>query len=306
MKLFRKKILFCSKWFLLALIVFNTAPVFARSIDAGNLHIEYEGNEALFNETNIYPGWQTTKTLNVKNTGKVSHSLSIAVHGSLGDLADVLLIEPLREDGTLIWSKSLANVAQSPNSSIILHSINPGETKQITLRAKLLASAGNEYQNSSTFAFDFIVGNESTDAKEPIILDETIKLNINKIIEKSVPAESTIVESNNKDVQINDPDAAVKGASTNNDKNIRCFWSWLLLIVMAIYLAIYSIIIRKKKRKMAWLLPVVMAVLIFFMHLTLSSIYEPTKWCDYFIYLLIAELLSYFVIEKYILSKKPQ
>lgn len=135
--------------------------------NAGVLEISYPGVGPLFSIDNAAPGMNEPRTVTIKNNGSKAHSLSIATQGSLGSLAAETIIETRNTtDNSLIWSKKLNAIAAFPNSTQILSSIDPGATAQIDIIAILPTSLDNNYQNTSTLIFDFIVGNEDTDENE--------------------------------------------------------------------------------------------------------------------------------------------
>ena len=158
MKMMPRKAVSIALLVLLFVVVFCVPKVYAATVNAGVLEISYSGDGALFNSTNIYPGYSEVKTVLIKNTSRSSRSFSIAVSGQLGSLANVLQIEPRNfETGVPIWNKTISNIAKAPKSDLILSSIAPGQTRQIEIAAILPDNVGNEYQDASTFAFVFIL-----------------------------------------------------------------------------------------------------------------------------------------------------
>jgi len=306
MKSIYSKILFSAIFVFLCISFLNASPVFAQILDLGKLHIEYGGEGALFNETNIAPGFKAVKTVTITNSGSVPHSFSIAVSGQLGSLANVLQIEPRNsETGAPIWNKTLNNIAKAPDSDLILGSIAPGQTRQIKIAAILPTEVGNDYQGTTTFAFDFVIGNESTDLKESAIPDATVISNLGRVLSRSAPP--VIVENDNttkpdKKVSYQDQ-GQVAGANSDNEKP-ACFWSWVLLLAFAIYLALFLLLTKKRRLRFGWALLIIIAILVFFMHLVLGAIYKKTILCTYFPYLLILELLLYFLTEPLIKKTK--
>ena len=323
------KILSIKKCFSVAVLVALSFSIilipktYAATVTAGVLEISYPGDSSLFSETNIYPGFNLVKTVSVKNTGKVAHSFSIAVSGTLGNLANVLQLEPRNFDtGIPIWNKTISNLAKAPNSDVILGSIAPGQTKQVNIAAILPESVGNEYQDTSTFSFDFVAGNESTDQKEPdgnsnnnsnTNSDPTSNSNSNSKILASIRnvfafgtnsnsnsgngnSNSSLTNENTNaiavDLDLNQGEAA--GATTDNSK--ICFWWWILWAVMALFLIIYGYFIRKRRGWFFEMWPVLFGSIVYVVHWILHDYYTPSRWCHWwFVGILLAEIIVYYV-----------
>jgi len=290
--------------------------VSAQTLDAGKLRIEYDGTGALFNETNIVPGFEAVKTITITNTGNVAHSFSIAVLGQLGKLAEVLQIEPRNfETGTPIWNKTVQNIAKAPDSDVILGSIASGQVRKVNIAAILPSEVGNDYQATSTFAFDFVIGNESTDLSEATTDQNnntgstvrsidiknivTIARNTNTSIAVApVIADANVPVANENAVALTslNEQGGVAGASTEN-KNI-CFWWWILLIILAVILTAYGILSKKHRGWFFLIWPSFFGAFIYVIHWILHSYYTPSKWCDWwFAGILLFEIILYYIIK---------
>jgi heme/copper-type cytochrome/quinol oxidase subunit 4 len=314
MKLLSIKNFYTGVLILLCLFFANISTVSAQILNVGNLDIEYEGTGALFNATNIYPGYSEIKTISVKNTGRVAHSFSIAVTGELGGLANVLQIEPRNfETGAPIWNKTISNIAKAPSSDVILGSIAPNETRKVSIVAILPESVGNEYQDSTTFAFDFVVGNESTDQKEPSESSGSASVITTSIDIKNVFTLGPAPISSNEVVKTDTPEVAtssqtdiVELASANNegktegatiDNKPVCFWWWVLLALLAVVLIIYGVIVRNCKNWFFLFWPVFFGATTYVVHWIFHDYYNPSKWCNWwFIVILLAELVIYYIV----------
>lgn len=162
-------IMMLAGWIGLTALIFYKYADKAQAVvkNAGVLEISYPGADPLFAIDNAAPGMNEPRTVTVKNNGSKAHSLSIATQGTLGSLAAETIIETRNTtDNSLIWSKKLNEIAAFSNSTLILSSIDPGGTAQIDIIAILPTSLDNNYQNTSTLVFDFIVGSENTDENE--------------------------------------------------------------------------------------------------------------------------------------------
>lgn len=309
----RKSRVLCLSLILLAafLFVFQTSRTHASNASAGVLKIEYENEGPLFNAVNIAPGYSETKILTVTNTGKVPHSLSIAASGLLGKLAEKLTIEfKDYETGSLFWKKELANIALPPKSDLIVGSIAAGETKKIAVTASLPINTGNEYMDTTTFSFGFVVGNESTDQKEPVILSENEIAGINQAVSSYIPIVSDPAgiadQASDDNGQIGEENnltkETVKGESTGK---IYCFWWWLLLLIFALVAAIYGYFAKIKKFRFPWVIPSFVAAFLYPIHWIIDDFYTKTKWCEYFLFMDIG-ILALFLCAIYLIRPKEE
>jgi len=296
--------------------LYSSYQVYAANIFAGVLQIEYEGSGALFNETNIAPGFSTTKIVKVTNTGQVPHSFSIAVDKTLGPLADVLRIRA-RYDGADIWDKTIAEIAKYDQSEPIIGSLSPGVSKDVELTAYLPESVGNSYMGTSTFAFDFVMGNESTDQPEPVenpsppaTLGTTDTGTTGGATrgatggvagEGEQPGDQREIAVDGDNV-LGTLDEEVEGATTV----VRdlCFWWIVVLIILVAFLAAYHRYIKGERPAFWWLWPVVMAAVLFFVQMIFDRYYEPTVFCRWFWALEAGVLVIYYIYENYSEAKK--
>jgi hypothetical protein len=316
----------CFSVAILVLLSFLTIAIpksYAATVTAGVLEISYPGSGALFSETNIYPGFNLVKTVSIKNTGQVAHSFSIAVSGQLGILANVLQLEPRDFDtGVPIWNKTISNIAKAPNSDVILGSIAPGQTRQVNIAAILPESVGNDYQNTSTFSFDFVAGNESTDSLEQngnsnnnsnTNSDSTSNSNSNRVILTSIrnvfafgtndntnsANENTNSSLGNDNtnalaVTLDANQGKAAGATTDNSK--VCFWWWILWAIMALFLVIYGYSARKRRGWFFEMWPALFGAIVYVVHWILHDYYISSKWCHWwFVGILLAEIIVYYI-----------
>ncbi len=294
--------------------LYSSYQVYAANIFAGVLQIEYEGSGALFNEANIAPGFSTTKIVKVTNTGQVPHSFSIAVDKTLGPLADVLRIKA-RYDGADVWDKTIAEIAKYDQSEPIIGSLSPGASKDVELTAYLPESVGNSYMGTSTFAFDFVMGNESTDQPEPSS-NPSPPVTFGTSGSAGVAGQGTVggvagegAETNdqnatgeNDDNILGTSDEGTKGAATT--ARDLCFWWIVILIILVAFLMIYHRYIKEERPAFWWLWPVVMAAVLFFVQMIFDRYYEPTVFCRWFWALEAGVLVIYYIYENYSEAKK--
>ena len=320
-----KKVSAIALIFLIA-ITFFVSKAYAATTQAGALEITYPGSGALFNETNIAPGFEVVKTVSVKNTGRVAHSFSIAVYGQLGVLANVLQIEPRNfETGVPIWNKTIRDIAKAPDSNVILGSIAPGETRQVKIAAILPESVGNEYQNTETFSFDFVVGNESTDPSESnqnsnTNSDNNISTDLRSIFAfgsnsninrnsaygngNSNGNSNTSLANENSNTadtvtNIDNNQGKAAGATTTSEK--ICFWWWILWAIAAIFLIVYGYLVKNRRGWFFEFWPVFAGAIVGVVHWILHNYYHPSKWCGWwFVLVLLAEIIVYYIVRRQI------
>ncbi len=282
---------------------------------SGVLEIDYTGSPGpLFNASNLAPGYTETKSLSVKNNGSLPHSFSIAVSGDLGVLADVLIIEP-KVSGNVVWSKTISQIAKNPESNVIIGSIVAGESIFVDITARLPETIGNEYQGKSTLAFNFIVGNESTDESE---FSNEESSDRQGVIQRTINSVRTALqasdtdsnkENENQDKQMQD-DGTVSGVSKvgeslgeQTENKPVCFWWWLLIIVLIIFLVIYGYYIRKNRTIFAWVWPIFSGGVLYAVHWIMHSYYTPSRWCHYFPYGEIIIFFVYYLIQYFYQQK---
>jgi len=335
MKLFKLK--FTSFLLILAFVIGGISTVAfalkteAASQTAGDLTIEYPGSGALFNASNIAPGYEEVKTITVTNTGTVNHTFSIALTEANGTLATALRFEPRNFDTKVpYWNHTLREIADDSDGFLVLSAITPGQTVKIDLAAILPASTGNEYQATQVETFGIIFGFDSTYNIVPIIVFDnppdgsgggttsggtlstsgtsgsgtpvTPRLSRTTGIGGVTPSPSgeTVTPSTTTPGgnELGEKETAsedqVKGASTEGE--IVCFWWWILLIIFAIFLIIYGMIARKNKIYLSWLWPVVGGLILVVAHEIFHRYYFPSKYCDYFVWSELLMLIPYYAI----------
>ncbi|OQB06336.1 MAG: hypothetical protein BWY19_00330 [bacterium ADurb.Bin212] len=303
----------------LSLALFSSTSLHAETKHAGVLSINYAGSGPLFSANNISPGFSENKSLTVTNNGAKPHSFSIAVKGSLGELADVIYLEP-RVLGSAVWKRSIKEIANYPESNIIVGSIAPGGSVLVDIEASMPESVGNEYQGTSTLAFDFVMGNESTDEKEDTdggetgIIDNEAANTVAGVFQRQeAPVadgdEAEAIDQQSQNMEQGEV-AGVKSegeaqGAKNNTKSV-CFWWWLLSIVLAMFLVLWAYINKKSAIIFGWFWPVFAAVILYFLHWGLHDFYQPSKYCDYFILIEVALLALYYIITSYIKEESEE
>lgn len=294
----------------------------AASINVGVLKIDYPGVPGpLFKATNIAPGYSEAKSLAVNNTGNYPHSFSIAVHGDLGELANVLVIEPY-VSGVKVWTKSISEIAKDPESNVIIGSIVPGASVNADLIASLPQDTNNTFQNKTTLAFSFVVGNENTDQIENGNYQLSSLPTISFVGETSRDGNRTIVRKNPLTAEAND-DVSLMPESASNQKEETgseeeatkgtvteakslCFWWIVILIILIISLVLYHRYIKEEKPVFWWLWPFAIALILFFVQVYFDSKYIPTVFCDLFWVLELVTLAGFFSLNFWLERKESE
>jgi hypothetical protein len=275
---------------------------------AGVLAISYPG-DTLFSASNIAPGYSEVKTITVKNNGLVPHSFSIAATGATGPLAEVLHIEP-RVLGFPVWNKTLANIAKSPDSNVVIGSIAPGGTATVDLAAILPSGVANDYQSASTTTFSFVMGNESTDQPEPnpthTVLTSASNTSAGVSVQQAAGNQEVTADTVNNNTVVS-PETASTGQTAGVETSAKapCYWWWMLLAIYAVFLMIYGIInYRANGLVFGWVWPIFAGAVFYLVHWILHDYYTPVKMCGYFIWFEIGELAIYYLIIRLLLSAK--
>ncbi len=133
--------------------------VLAFTKTSGDLTITYP-NEPLFNETNIAPGYLTSKIITVANNADEDKNVGVEFTSTSAAELDEVLIFSIQEDGTTIYGgsadpKTLADLVIA--GEISLTTLSPGASSDFTIEAELKADVTNEYQGKIS-VFDLSVG----------------------------------------------------------------------------------------------------------------------------------------------------
>ncbi len=295
-------------------LVFCSYKTYAGNLTAGPLAVSYAGNQ-LFNESNLAPGDIVIKDLSVKNNGTLPHSFSMSTSSVVGNLASILQIEP-SENGTVIWSETLANLASLPNGTKeIISSIPAGATRNLQIAAIFPASSGNNYQNQSV-SFSMSFGNESTDITEPNKFTSEVDNSLIQRVSRVIRYNSTESGQPQNSVSTSPPtaaggsegisDAGVKGSTT---KALQlCFWWLVIAVILIIFLIIYYRYLAKAEKVITWWIwPVFAATIFYFLQNYFDQYYQPTIFCHYFWVIEFLILVPFYFFEiRSLLSKNSR
>lgn len=292
--------------FVVGLLFFGSYvfSVSAETKNAGPLKIEYSGSDPLFSATNIAPGYFENRILTITNNGTVPHSFAIAVSGTLGELAQVLHIQPFVL-GSPVWDKTINQIATAPDSNTIIGSIAPGGTATVDLKAYLPDSVGNDYRGKTTLAFSFVVGNEEPEPDVSIqptpsptpggtgggtVLGRGTGLAFGVGETLGVSASPSPSESPTPSVSVS-PSPGVKGEETQ-PSNDELDWRWLLVVPIV---GILTMFVLPMTLATAIAVPAISGIIAAFLGIRSHGTLNPTT----FWIILIIEVILFFAIVYY-------
>ena len=268
---------------------------FAETKTAGPLTISYPGSGPLFSASNIAPGYSETKPLTITNNGTIPHSFAIAVSGTLGELAQVLHIQPFVL-GSPIWDKTITQIATAPDSNTIIGSIAPGGTATVDLKAYLPDSVGDDYQGKTTLAFSFVVGNEEPEPSGTggtgggTVLGAGTRLAQGLGETLGVSTSPSPSESPTPSASVS-PSPGVKGEETQPSNN-ELDWRWLLVVPIV---GILTMFVLPMTLATAIAVPSISGIIAAFLGIRSHGTLKPmTFWI-----ILIIEVILFFAIVYY-------
>ena len=331
MKLFKQKftsILLAVAFLIGAISTVNFAlKTEAATLNSGSFTIVTPSGP-LFSDLNIAPGYLNAKTIQVTNTSTSAKDFSIALSNLSGELKDVLKIKA-EVGGEVKFDKILTNIAVEPNNEFVT-SVPGKQTVNVTFTAYLPTEVGNPYQAKSV-SFDFVMGDSTIEYQEPGV--EPIIEPVSPISETGSTGGgtgggtgTTPLTFGGRSIGLAGPSgtgtegqvlaptaeqpietgqvlgqAETKGEETS-DKNI-CFWWWVLSIVYALFLIIYGWLTYRKEIIFSWVWPTLAGIVLYFLHWYLHRFYTPSKWCPYFVWFELGELIIYFILYSYFKNK---
>lgn len=133
----------------------------AATITPGPLTITYDGDGAIFSESNLSPGNIVKRTLSVTNNGRIAHNFAMSTSNVSGDLGSVITLSAI-ENGNIIWTNTLLELQNLSTQSKFVTNLNPGETKTIALEANFPSSSGSSLAGKNV-TFDIVYGTEEAE-----------------------------------------------------------------------------------------------------------------------------------------------
>lgn len=267
----------------------------AATLTAGPLAISYDGDGAIFSEMNIAPGSEYVKALSITNNGAVAHSFALATKNVSGDLADHIYIEP-EVDGSIAWSLTVYDLSNLPEESqTVIASINPGETKNLNLKARFDSSETSAVAGQ-TVSFDFIFGTEEAEPASAGATGLTLAGLIGSVF-STTPASPTAPPTTTPTASVTaSPTGEGEVLGAKDDEGVNGL-NGLLLLIPALALVLSVPFVTPGMRNAV--LPTIGAgatvVLSFF---TKGSFTPAVFWS-----ILIAEIIAILVVDYFIVKK---
>lgn len=162
-------------------------PAYAAVYDLNLIEITYP-SEPLFFETNISPGFLTSKDIIIENVSDTPQQVGIFFDITNDSVLTNTLTISVLQNGTLILpSQTMKTIADIDEISLGL--IDAHSTQIITLSAELPNGASNEYQNKF-FVFDIAVGFNTSEGR--VLGDTTTRIPKGVVLGEVVTGASVI------------------------------------------------------------------------------------------------------------------
>ncbi|MFZ2882717.1 MAG: hypothetical protein WA019_06610, partial [Candidatus Moraniibacteriota bacterium] len=145
----------------------------AKAVD--KIDVEYpvgtniDGDD-IFDADNIYPGWQDSKTIRVKNrstTDDTNLYFKFDVNGDkkLAKKLKLYVIRTSDNDYRIGGAGDRWNLKEADDESLYVDNLSTGESERYKIKIKFDEDAGNEYQGLKTkFDIDFTIESENAGA----------------------------------------------------------------------------------------------------------------------------------------------
>jgi len=205
-----------------------SAKASAATLTPGPLTITYSAEGSIFSESNLSPGDKVIKDLTVTNNGRISHNFAIATRNVSGDLGSIITLSAV-EAGNTVWTNTLTELQDLPTVSKFITSLNPGQTKTISLEANFPDSAVSNLAGKNV-TFDIVYGTEEA---EPVVRTLGIFTSNPPVTQPVAPSESATVSATASST----PEGEVKGETTGQDES--GIDPWFLIIAPAAVLAAF-------------------------------------------------------------------
>lgn len=156
----------------LFIIFFALTLIFAPTVKAADSEITCDTNGcsdigAIFNESNMYPGQNLTKTLKVTNNYNEARSFALEIQGSnysdstpsMGDAIKITIVDQSGGGGTIYGPKSINQWKNDGFTSIGMVDSKSSKTYELKIG---FDNVGNDYKNQK-LSFDLKLGFETND-----------------------------------------------------------------------------------------------------------------------------------------------
>lgn len=235
--------------------IFSLTEVLAVNLEIScNLDVcSSTGDEPLFSQESIYPGWSTSKTIKAINdysqeAGFAVELINLSFPEELSDILTVAIKKKDEENN--IYEDNLTNLKN--HGYLSLSTISSGKSQEYEFTIFMPASAGNEYQGLET-TFNLNLGFElvplSSPSPSPCLLPSA-PANLQAVFEARAVAGGALGEVAAAGPA---PGFEVLGAATPSaaieEEMVEAFWRqwWWLLILLVFLILIYIFYKRLNK-----------------------------------------------------------
>lgn len=208
----------------------------------------------IFDEKNVYPGWNESETVNVQNESKESDvDLYITFDLDNGKkLAKMIKVYVIRKsDGSyrVGGAGDKYTLKEADDEDLFIGRLKAGEDEDYKIKVKFDKDAGNEYQNLSTqFDIDFEIEGRTVES----LSEEVIFSYQGRTVTGDAPEDEKEVEIEEEEdrdppksvVKIKD-EGVVAGEQTCQNK--WPIWAWILLLI--VFIGLISLIGSNVKSK---------------------------------------------------------
>ncbi|MCK4636137.1 MAG: hypothetical protein KAT32_04710 [Candidatus Moranbacteria bacterium] len=195
----------------------------------------------IFNESNIFPGWSESETINVQNESDESEvDLYITFDVDGGEkLAEAIKIYVVRKsDGSyrVGGSGDKYTLEKASGEDLFIGKLDAGDDEDYKIKVKFDEDAGNEYQNLATeFDIDFEIEGRTPEG----LTEEEIFTYQDRTVTGETPEDE--IEDEVEEVEEDEPKSVIKvnkvedkgivaGEQTCQDK--WPLWVWILILVV--------------------------------------------------------------------------
>ncbi len=216
------------------------------------------GNREIFHGDNIYPGWETTKTIRIKNesaTDKVNlfFTFDLEDGNKLAKALKLYVVRVPSNDYRIGGQGDKWTLKEADGKRLYADELKAGEDKKYKIKIKLDEDADNEYQDLKVrFGINFKIESQiaNSTSKNDILASE------GRVVTGKPPIKEVKGEQTKKNKE--DKSGLVSGAEKKCQNWPQ--WVWVLALVIFVLGLVWDARRNYKKEKYAWKLAVVWMV----------------------------------------------
>lgn len=261
---------------------------------------------SLFHETNIAPGFSTSKTVSIDNSGNTDtcnlylQTTRSTVPGT-PDLSSMINMV-IKRDSTILFGNTSMSELFSQN--LFLGSISAGSTAEYTWEAAFDPSSSNDYQSSEVY-FDFNLSFTCGSTPADNSTNQNLGGNTIQVLGEGTEASQ---DSGNNVESIYDRELHIEDGNGGNILGTECEYTypwWIFLLIQtALSLFLIFAMISKRSGSRIWLVLILFGVLSQAIHLIAGCGCLVEYWCTKYIYLnltiVAVSLFLYYLLTRYI------